>query len=357
MTEAIENILKHKIFVACCAKPIFIVGGSRAGTTWLQSILSLHPLLFSAPETKLFQHVLDPNKRLTFTELYPQKKKVIPSKITPKQLEISFKHLDYIGFIKLSKEVRYTLRQLSELEILDPCTMLNIIIYNAEPNQHKSLIQSYWIEKTPRHIFFLEDIFKFFPTAQVICISRNPVDIALSAWETFNYPIIAGLIDAFKSYRALEKYLQEHPERRKQIFQIAYEELKENPSVTIAEIYKFLGLPPLDMDNDKIKKFSKKAFFDIYRNTQMTSWQAQMKDRKPLDSRNDIQVLQVKKYTFLIARLLKMERCTKKQLFLKREIMNTNFLKFCIKHFLEYLIFTTKINTINFLIKVYRNFK
>jgi len=220
MKDVLNIMDTNKVTIACSLRPLFIVGSSRAGTTWLQSILSAHPSLFTIPETKFFQNMLESKRKLTFDEYYPQKRKKFPEKINPEQLKISLGHLDDIGFIKLSDGTRSILEMIAENEMLDPCTMLNIIMYNAGQSQENK----YWFEKTPRHIFFLEDIFKYFPTARVICIHRDLIDQSYSGYKTFGFPVIAGLIDGYRSYHALSKFIDFYSDKSKdvKIIQMCY---------------------------------------------------------------------------------------------------------------------------------------
>ena len=266
------------VLLACCVRPVFVVGASRAGTTWLQSLLSLHPALFSPPETKLFQCVLDRHRLLTFRELYPQRRKPIPRLLRPTDLETAFRHLDEIGLIEVGADVRESLRRLAAGGFLDPCTLLNVIAYNNAHDRHDA-VQKLWVEKTPRHIFFLEDIFRLFPAARVICIQRDVVDQAASAYRTFQFPVIHGLLDGMRSYRAIDDFVKRHPSSSGRIAIVTYEALRTDPQAVMDRLCAFLNLPALGSNENDLADLSKRAFAEIYGQTPMAAVQPQMSPR------------------------------------------------------------------------------
>jgi hypothetical protein len=291
---------------------------------------------------------------MTFGELHPQKPKPIPEKIDRRQLEIAFRHLEDIGFIKLRHEVKEVLRALAAENFLDPCTLLNTVVYNAGPEVGANGKALFWVEKTPRHIFFLEEIFKHFPTARVICIYRNPGDIAYSAFNNFGYPLLAGLKDAQESYAAFESFRQKHPERQRQLFAIEYEDLRANPQ-KIAEVFHFLALS-LE-ETLKIQELSRKAFQAIYGNTLMNQVQPQMRGQPQVLSTSALQ--RGKQYLALLAPLRQRQfgKFFSETRGLSGGCLDLGFWKFCLVQVFLYSLFEAKIFIKTSMILLFRSFK
>lgn len=347
MKDMFNIVEENKIIVTCSLKPVFIVGSSRAGTTWLQSILSAHPSLFTIPETKFFQYVLESKRKLTFEESYPQKRKNIPERISPRQLEISLDHLNDIGFIKLSGGIITVLRMMAEKEMLDPCTMLNIIMYNV--GNHQEGNGKYWFEKTPRHIFYLEDIFKYFPTAMVICIHRDLVDQSYSGYKTFGFPVLAGLIDGYRSYQALNNYIVKNMDKGPQIKIVRYEDIRSHMQEKMDEIWDFLGISPVTLENGQ-NDLSRDKFESIYKNTGMINWQPKM-DRKKANTNEEIEKEKLYWLSVLLGKGIEEHIRT-------REIHSSSFvfkcIPYCLLQIVSYVIFMLKVKIKGLFIKLTR---
>ena len=87
------------------SSPIFIVGPSRSGTTWLKCMMAVHNELYTIPETKFYQYVLKPKKKLKNKDFYPITYFPNPEKISPEQLKTSLNHLVKLKLIDQSNSV------------------------------------------------------------------------------------------------------------------------------------------------------------------------------------------------------------------------------------------------------------
>lgn len=255
-----------------CEEPIFIVGSIRSGTTWLQSLMTLSPELFSCPETKFFQNVLDPHRILSHYDRYPQRAKPPVRRIDADALELSFAHMEELGLIRLDDGAKGALRAAAREGRLDPALYLDHLMFSLRDG--KRAAASRWIEKTPKHIFFLEDILRSFPKAKIVCIYRDPVDIMLSIRKSFRVPYLEGLRDLTNSYRAFERFVRDHPERRAQIMTVSYERIRNDPAI-VNEILAFAGCRPIDPK--AFRERGGEAFAALYDNTAMTAIQPKMR--------------------------------------------------------------------------------
>ncbi len=152
--------------------PIFVCGPSRSGTAMLRSALNGHPLVHLTGETHYFddlrQRFEDPSSGELSSELaseaanyfcalshrpYGHQGDPTQGQISPQQLRERAEHLGGTGDAYF--------QAYCEIEA-----------------QHAS--KSIWGEKTPRHIFRINDILTRFPDAKVVCMSRDPRAVVAS---------------------------------------------------------------------------------------------------------------------------------------------------------------------------------
>ena len=99
-----------------------------------------------------------------------------------------------------------------------------------------------YVDKTPRYYLILDDILKYFPEAKVLLISRNPIDVLNSIFDTwigYNYLLLPDfkhdLLDGVKAS-------SDHGADPR-VFQVNYEALTNAPSSTLKLIFEFLEIP------------------------------------------------------------------------------------------------------------------
>jgi len=144
-------------------KRIFLVGAPRSGTTILQALLASHPRITSFPETKFFHYLW--NNRLK-------------SKLCDRLHE--FFHEEIFRPDLYSKSEIYNRGSTSDrikwfVGILDQLA--------TEENN------SIWLEKTPEHVYFVQDILNYLPDAKFIHVIRNPLDVVASMRKATSDPV------------------------------------------------------------------------------------------------------------------------------------------------------------------------
>ncbi|MEG4588548.1 sulfotransferase [Microcoleus sp. MOSTC5] len=136
-------------------KRIFLLGCPRSGTTMLQSLLAAHPEVISFPESKFFHYLLY-NK--------------FAGKL-PGRMEAFFK--DEINRPELLQNFD------DSQTVATKVSWFVGVLDGLAAEQNKSI----WLEKTPEHIYFIEDIQRFLPDAKFIHILRNSIDTIASLHE------------------------------------------------------------------------------------------------------------------------------------------------------------------------------
>lgn len=149
-------------------KRIFLVGCPRSGTTLLQSILASHPDIISFPETHLFSKTISINRLVRFFTMYGQNHL--------NTLEKIFQDLGVPehSITDIKTPIFSTKKWISHL-----IDQLDIISNHFSPKE----LPEYLLEKTPRHLHFIDEIQNVDSEAQFIHIIRKGEDVVASLHE------------------------------------------------------------------------------------------------------------------------------------------------------------------------------
>lgn len=144
---------------------IFVVGCPRSGTTLLQGMLASHPRMLSFPETHFFSMAY-PRNRLKRLFTWPA--------LTVQGVLENF--VCEIGRPDLKREINIGLfdrdYEKSFIRILDRLTI--------------EAAKDIWVEKTPRHLHFINEIQRRIPQVKFIHIVRDGIDVVASLYKVSN---------------------------------------------------------------------------------------------------------------------------------------------------------------------------
>lgn len=146
-------------------RPVFVVGHPRSGTTLVQQLLTAHPAFWSAPETHLYTYVLDPVERWQNRALRVNEVAGIVQRLGEKP------------DIQLASATIDRIRTEAARGQLGAAQLLNLIMQAHRPQDSTA---TRWLEKTPRHVYHLATILRFFPDSRVIHVLRDPRGVASS---------------------------------------------------------------------------------------------------------------------------------------------------------------------------------
>lgn len=221
------------------ARPIFVGGAARTGTTWLANIISRHSKVAcvqgSSPggldginESAFFSHVAgmfgnleNDNNLIQLIEVFASSSYFISSGLD--------KNIFY-------KERVHTYQDFFRL----------LMDHFAEKNG-----AALWLEKTPAHAFHFEKIVTYYDDAQIIAIKRNPIDqiksgIILSQKRVGQKNFIRRKIDILKrlfNYNACYKHVGHLVSKKPdKIILIEYEDLLKSRQRVINRICNFLEI-------------------------------------------------------------------------------------------------------------------
>lgn len=216
-------------------KRVFIVGSPRSGTTLLQGILAAHPEVYSLPETFFFA-LVRPRRWIKRHLLWPAIK--------------VRKHL--LGLIHEMK--RDDLLPLAHIGIFqrDYYAPFVAVMDRMTIDAGKSI----WVEKTPWHLYCIDEIQKCIPDAIIIHIVRNGLDNVASIvdatqnhpqqwaklggkrWKNWKGYSVAQAVDLWNKNIAISKAKAHAPGN----IVIRYEEIIAAPEVAIPRLCEAVGI-------------------------------------------------------------------------------------------------------------------
>jgi hypothetical protein len=204
---------------------VFLVGCARSGTTLLQSLLASHPSIASYPESHFFRH-LSGGRRWRWVGL--------PSRRARPRLEQFLGELAHPSAPRaLPRRVVLRRQYVSFfLGLLDSLAL----------GERKAI----WIEKTPSHLWHLDEIERLVPGAKFIHIVRDGTDVVASLYDvTHRYPEVWGgarSIDACIDRWLKDVAISRRYEGRENHLAVSYERLVDSPREVLEEICSFLGI-------------------------------------------------------------------------------------------------------------------
>lgn len=243
--------------------PVFVVGPSRSGTTLLRSILNLHPLVGVATETHYFDD-LRPRLEAPAAELTPEDRRRCVDYFLP-LFDQPYGHGGDPSASPVSAErlleVAAAAGGSADAVFEAFCRVEAGLAQGAGPTP----VDGRWGEKTPRHVFRVDDMFEAFPDARVLAIVRDPRAVVASyaAWwsdgpdeelgpdrrealqeeirraQRSFHPVIAATL-CRGAVHAAEEALRTHGADRVRI--VRYEDLTAEPERTVREICSWLGI-------------------------------------------------------------------------------------------------------------------
>ncbi|PON14951.1 sulfotransferase [Candidatus Entotheonella serta] len=212
---------------------LFLVGCPRSGTTLLQSLLAAHSQMMSFPESHFYNTMT--TARFGFRRLG------LPS---PRIRARFSQFLELIGH----PEMRHYLPLFAVMRC--QYSRAFIAVLDAVTRQEN---KQAWLEKTPRHLHYIDDISAFVPDSKFIHLIRNGEDVVASLYEVVNqYPDRWPSIPAGDATHCIERYVDRWVQSvelsRRYVGEpnhamVRYEHLVETPEKVIKGLCEFISIP------------------------------------------------------------------------------------------------------------------
>lgn len=196
-------------------KPLFIFSMPRAGSTLAQRILASHEEIATLSEPWILLPYLFTLKEQGIYAEYDHKEVVMAIEDFYKQLPNG--KSDYLSEIK---------------------TLVMRLYAKAAKDDAK-----YFLDKTPRYHFVIEDIIGLFPEAKYIFLWRHPLAVVASIMETWchgKWNIYRYQLDIFDGLAHLITAYEKHASKS---IAVQYEKLLSNPECEFNRLFNYLELP------------------------------------------------------------------------------------------------------------------
>lgn len=207
--------------------PIFVVGVPRSGTTLLRLLLNAHSKIAIGPETHFFKQVW------ALREKYGDlaKHENLQALWSDYTGEKSFEDFRFEDISSVEETIFSSSKSYAGL-------LKDLLTLYAQ--REGKLI---WGEKTPEHLFNVEEILEWYPTARIVHVIRDPRAVCSSLTK-----VPWSSDDLISNARVWNRYL-EHAEQLKgkpgiasRMLEVLYEDLIANTEDTLIRICEFLDL-------------------------------------------------------------------------------------------------------------------
>jgi len=209
--------------------PIFIVGLARSGTTWLNAILSAHPLVASVFESELFAEERGIGQLLS-------------APFAPGKDGLN----KFVDRAELARELRLFAGRIFARRVWPRARFL--------------------VEKTPGHLWCMPLIAEVFPDARFIHVLRDGRDVYVSTraakrswapgWKQRKNSLV-GVARTWK--RGIRRIESDRPLLGDRLLELRYEEMKAEPIASIRRMFDFCNIPH---DAELVKQVFDKTDFD-----------------------------------------------------------------------------------------------
>jgi len=236
--------------VATEFQPMFIVGMSRGGTTWMKKCLHEHPDVAAFGETIYWGrgYVLPDEAGLYHEEQLAELRKRLKKPIRFGMNESDAGALQNLNEENLAAFIDETLA----IEL--PCTPADVYKRLCE-GVIKIEGKTYAVEKTPHHVMWVDRILEALPNAKFLILLREPYGFMLSykhqgdrkaeegrkRFEKRYHPYACAVV--WRGYmRAWKKAVEKHPG---QVMTVRFEETRKDPEKVLQAVQQFFGFEPV----------------------------------------------------------------------------------------------------------------
>jgi hypothetical protein len=227
-----------------------IVGMPRAGTTWLTQCLNQHPDVTAFGETRFWgKAFVAPGAGRLYDHRSLQR---VKGRLLAKPLETTIHHpgpgmMSSLGAQNIKSTIRIAFEGYTGG--VGPGDVFRSVAGQIARAEGKAL----WVEKTPHHIYHVDRIFKYLPSARFVITIRDPYSFILSykyqrgyqrtaesrrRFEARYHPFMPVLVWT-RCWRATQQALQDHPD---QTMLVRMEDIESNPLAVVKQVESFFML-------------------------------------------------------------------------------------------------------------------
>jgi len=204
-------------------RPIFIVGAPRSGTHLLRFCLTQHSALYVAPETSFFIHAYG-SRCLDRLLLGARRWSMLADRLIDRSGDPTMADV-----ARRRDEVRQATRDSRSYAEFARRFYHSLALPSGKRR---------WGEKTPYHTFCLPQVFRFFPDAQVLFITRDMKATVASTIKSGHVRV--GFKKAVAANLLARRTARKHAGDPR-VHMVSYEAFTDHPEASLREICGFLG--------------------------------------------------------------------------------------------------------------------
>ncbi len=235
---------------AAAARPVFIVGCPRSGTTLLQALLASHPDVHSLPETHFLQTLLqcEDQRRLRratsaqwWRSVHAWRRGLLAAAgwAGPRRVRRSWAGMPELARSAPQGPARASCRLGRQMRAFE-------LAWQAQCRQAGKHI---WVEKTPDHLFYLRHLRRHLPHARVIHVLRDGEEVVASLYRAgVEHAPWRGFRDVDRAVDRWNRAVAESLRWRGRPGHVLvrYESLLADPATVLARLCRFVGCRYLD---------------------------------------------------------------------------------------------------------------
>ncbi|MYB65432.1 sulfotransferase [Candidatus Poribacteria bacterium] len=214
-------------------KMLFVVGNSRSGTTMMGRILGNHDDVFTFGELHFFGQLWSP---ASSTKLNISEAIELAAKLFCIQREGYRTHGGHQRFLE---EARQFCQNITSYPISPVILFSEFLRFEASLNGN-----SIPCDQTPRNVFYIDEILKYYPQVKIINMIRDPRDVLLSQKRKWKRRFLGGTNLPIKE--SFRDWLNYHPITISRIWHTAVtaaDKFSENDNVKSIYFEKLLAAP------------------------------------------------------------------------------------------------------------------
>jgi len=210
--------------------PLFVIGTARSGTTWIANLLISHPAI--AGLAAEVHHGVHESHLLDHTRY------ALPGVMSCTEFVARYALEDYWRLARIDA-AEFCLSAPARGDAVGFFRALMDAVARRDGAR-------YWIEKTPKHAIYYQELLRRFPDARFLVIRRRFLDVVRSQLGTFGradagaFRQRAEKVFRYESdARAVQRLFRSAPGR---VLIVSYEDLVANTALQTARVLNWLGL-------------------------------------------------------------------------------------------------------------------
>jgi Sulfotransferase family len=219
--------------------PIFVIGTARSGTTWVGNLIASHPdvAAVTAPE----------HHGVIESHLFDHTQHALRGRLTATQFIDRYEPEDYFQGLGVPPEAFVAASADTPVDAVAHFETL-MGLYASRQGAR------YWLEKTPRHAIYIDQIAARFPRARFVLVKRDPSRTVRGQIAAFSAPgsshlrtVVAKALRYATDTRGVDR-LSRIAGRRATV--VRYEDLVRDFEGETARLQHSLGLDPCALRSD-----------------------------------------------------------------------------------------------------------